>query len=291
MVDVVDLLDLGVALLRHRVEAHLAVGGEGRVQRGQALHGGRGPHVLVVVQDRQAELVLHGQDRALEPSLGPSRGGALLALHRIGVHVVAGEAVQGGDQVGRDALGHEVVLEGRGRVDRPGPAVCAHRHPAHRFDPAPDGHLGLAGHHLGGGHVAGFEARGAEAVNLNPGRDLVVVCAQDRGPGDVAALLAHRHDAAHDHVVDEAGVQPVAVADPLQHLGGQGQGGDLVQGPVLLSLAARRAHRVVDVGFGHGGPPSRTSVILWRNAVETRGPSSGTGGAAGSRIGPAGRPG
>ena len=42
MVDVVDLLDLGIALLRHRVEArhHLALHLEAGLERGQRLHGG-----------------------------------------------------------------------------------------------------------------------------------------------------------------------------------------------------------------------------------------------------------
>ena len=41
MVDVVDLLDLGIALLRHRVEArhHLALHLEAGLERGQRLHG------------------------------------------------------------------------------------------------------------------------------------------------------------------------------------------------------------------------------------------------------------
>ena len=95
VVDVVHLLDLRVALDGDGVEAHLAIGGEGGVQGGQALHRGLGPHVLVMVEERQAELVLHRQDRFLETALAPGLGGALLAFHGEGVDVRAGEAVPG----------------------------------------------------------------------------------------------------------------------------------------------------------------------------------------------------
>src|SRR5690606_8877865 len=45
----------------------------------------------------------------------------------------------------------------------------------------------------------------------------------------------------------------------LQHLGGEAEAGDLVQGAVLLALAARGADRIVDIGVGHGsGSPIRT---------------------------------
>ena len=50
---VVDRLDLRMRLHRDRVEAaHLAHLHEGRLQRGQRLHGGRRPHVLVLGEDR-----------------------------------------------------------------------------------------------------------------------------------------------------------------------------------------------------------------------------------------------
>jgi hypothetical protein len=62
MVDVTDLLDLGIALLRHRVEArhHLALHLEAGLQRGQRLHGGRRAQELVMSQQLDAVLVATG---------------------------------------------------------------------------------------------------------------------------------------------------------------------------------------------------------------------------------------
>ena len=65
---------------------------------------------------------LHRRDRILEPPFVPGGGGALLRLHGVGVDVVAGEAVFGRDQVGRDALRHEIGGNRERRIDRPGAA-------------------------------------------------------------------------------------------------------------------------------------------------------------------------
>ena len=139
VVDVVHFLDFGMLLHGHRVEAaHLAGHDEGRVERGQRLHVGRRAHVLVMVEDGEAVLVLDRDDRVLEAALVPGLGGALLALDGIGVDVVAREAVFGGDQVGRDALRHEPAGQADRRVHVPGAAGHAHADARHRFDAAGD---------------------------------------------------------------------------------------------------------------------------------------------------------
>ena len=89
-----------------------------------------------------------GTTEFLKSPLVPGRGGALLALDRVGVDVVAREAVFGRDQVGRDALRQEVGLDGDRRIHRPGAAGGAHADAAHRLDAAADRHVVLAGHHL-----------------------------------------------------------------------------------------------------------------------------------------------
>ena len=86
---------------------------EGGLQRAERLHVGAGAHVFVVVEDRQAVQVAHRDDRLGEAPVVPGRGGALLALDGEGVGVVAAEAVFGGDDVGRDALRHEVARPSR----------------------------------------------------------------------------------------------------------------------------------------------------------------------------------
>src|SRR5690606_25061006 len=83
VVDVVDLLDPVVLLQRHRVEAaEFADVGEGRLELGQGVGGGAGPHVLVVVEHDQAAAVPDGDDGAVEAAVLPGRGGALLGEGR-----------------------------------------------------------------------------------------------------------------------------------------------------------------------------------------------------------------
>ena len=65
-------------------------------------------------------------------------GGQILRAHGVRVDVVAGEALDGGDEVGADALRHEVVVVVGGRVQRPRSAVGAHRDARHRLDATGD---------------------------------------------------------------------------------------------------------------------------------------------------------
>ena len=212
-VDVVDRLDLRIALDRHRVEArHLAHLHEGRIELRQRLHRRGRAHVLVLGQDGEAVDVLDRHHRILEAALVPGLAGALLALHRIGVDVVAREAVFGRDQVGGDALRHEIGRDRDRRIDRPGAAGGADADPAHRFDAAADRHVVLAGHDLGGGEIHRVEPRGAEPVDLHARHAVAVAGADRRHPRDVAAGLADRIDAAEHHVVDHRRVELVALA-------------------------------------------------------------------------------
>ena len=250
---VVDRFDVGMLLHGDGVEsAHLAHLHEGRLQGGQRLHGGRGTHVLVLGQNRQAVGIAHRQHRILEAALVPGAGGALLALDRVGVDVVAREAVFGGDQVGGNALRQEISGDRDRGVDRPGAAGGADADAAHRFGAAADGHLMLPGHDLGGGEIHRVEPRGAEAIDLDAGHAVAEAGHQRRGAGDVAAGLAHRIDAAKHHVVDHAGVELVALLDGAERLRGEIERGHLVQRAVGLAAAARGAHGVVDECVGHG---------------------------------------
>ena len=102
------------------------------------LHGGARADELVVVQDGQSARVPDRDDRAREPAVGPGLGSPGVRLSGEGVHVGAAEALDGRDQVGADALRHEAGGQRGGRVHRPGAAVRAHRHPAHRLHAACD---------------------------------------------------------------------------------------------------------------------------------------------------------
>ena len=251
--DMDDALDIGIALDGNVIEAELRADTlEGGVERAERLHVGLRPHMLVLRQHDLVVDVLDRHDRLLEPAVLPGRRGALLGLDGIGIDIVAREAFAGCDQVGADALGHEIDRHGDRRVHGIGAAVRAHRHAAHALDAAADRQIGLAGHDLRRRHIAGVEAGGAEAVDLDAGRLLVVARLQGGEPGDIGALFADRHDAAQDDVVDLRRVQIAAVAQGRQGLAGQIDRRDLVQGAVGLAAAARRAHGVEDVGIGHG---------------------------------------
>ena len=261
MMDVVHFLDLGIALQRHRVEArhHLALHPEAGLECRQRLHGRLRPHQLVVTQKFDAVLVLHRHDRLLEVAVVPGGLGALLRFDGIGIDVVAAEAILGGDQVGRDALRHEVHRNGDRRIDRPGTAIGAHRHARHRLDAAADGGLALARHDLRRRHVGGFEARGAEAVDLHARHGLGVARHDGGGAGNVGALLADRHDAAEHDVVDQVRVEFVAVAQRLQRGDRQTHRRHFMQRAILAALAARRADGVENVCVGHDHSPALLS--------------------------------
>ncbi len=263
MVDVVDLLDPVVLLERHRVEApHLADAREGRLEAGEGVGGGAGAHVLVVVEDEQAVAVPDRDDGTGEASVLPGRGGTFLGERGVLVDVAAAEALDGGDEVGADALRGEAGLEAGHRVHRPGAAVGAHRHPGHRFHAPGQDQVLPARTDLGRGQVDRFQPRGTEAVLLDAG-DGVGQAGRDGGdPGDVGALVAERADDAEDDVVDGGRVEAGEAApdlvdeadDEVDRLGA-------VQGPVGLAAAARGADRVVDECFGtHVGCLSRVVV-------------------------------
>ena len=156
---------------RDLVEAghHLAHVLEGGLQRAKRLHVGAGAHVFVVVEDRQAVLVRIGTtDCAKRPSSQAAAARFWLSTAKAST-VVAGEAVFGGDDVGGDALRHEIGLHRERRVDGDRGAVRAHRHPAHHLDAAGDIAVAGAAAHLVGGEVHRLEPAGAEAVDREAG--------------------------------------------------------------------------------------------------------------------------
>ena len=99
--DVVDRLDLRIALDRDRIKArHFAHLHERGIELRQGLHGRGRPHVLVLVEQRQPVDVLYRDHRVLETAVLPGFRRTLLTLDRIGVDVGAREAVLGRDQIG-----------------------------------------------------------------------------------------------------------------------------------------------------------------------------------------------
>src|SRR5690606_14612432 len=154
-----------------------------------------------------------------EPLFFPGLCGTFLRFYRKRVGIVAGEAVFGGDDVGRDALRHEVGLHGEARVNRDRRAVRAHGDPTHHLDAAGDVRAARAAPDLVRGEVHRLHAGGAEAVDGEAGNALVEVGEQDGRAREAAALFAHLRDVAPDHVLDRVAVEVVPFLHRVQNPG------------------------------------------------------------------------
>ena len=220
----------------------------------QGLHGGAGPRELVVVEQGEAVAVPDRHQRPAERAVGLRLGRLGLGVRGEGVDVLAAEALQGGDQVGADALRDEAGGVGGLRVHRPGAAVGAHRHPGHRLDAAGQQQVLPAGADLLGGQVDRLQPGGAEPVDLHARARRGQARGQRRGAGDHRALVTdRRHHAEHD-VLDPGRVQArVAALQLVDQAGHQRDRFGLVQRAGLLAPAARRPDRVVDECLGGHG--------------------------------------
>ena len=248
MVDVVDLLDLGMFQNRDIVEAGhlLAHHLEGGAERAERLHVGVGPHQFVTIKHDFADHVADWQDRLGKAVLVPGPGGAFLALDSISVDVITAIAIFGGDQIGGYALRDKIFLKDESRVSHAAQTVAAHRNARHGFDAAADRKIGFAGADLARRNVDRFQTRTAEAVDLDRRGGVGIAGLECCHAADYRALLADRRDAAECDVLDLVTLQAVAVIDRCQHLGGQVEGGDFVQAAVVAALAARRSDGVID---------------------------------------------
>ncbi len=177
--------------------------------------------MLVFIEQGDSVDVLHFQNRMVEAAFAPGCRGALLALDRIGVDVVAGEAVFGRDQIRGNPLRHEIMRDRNGRIDGPGAAGGADADPAHQLDAAADRHVLLSGHDLRGGEIHRVETGGTEAIDLNARHAVAITGDQRRRACDIGTGLADWIDDAHHNVVDQGGIEIVAVLDRAQRLAGE----------------------------------------------------------------------
>jgi hypothetical protein len=137
--------------------------------------------------------------------------------------------------------------------DRAGGHGRAHGVLGHDLDAGGDRDVVGAGDHALGGEVGSLLRRAALAVDRG-GRDrLGEPGGEDGVAADVQALVADLADAAHDHVVDQGGVEPVALHELLQHL--TGEVGGVPAGELAVALAAGGADGVDDDCSGHGVAP------------------------------------
>ena len=179
-------------------------------------------------------------------------------VQREGVHVLAAQAVERGDQVGADALRHEAG----GANWSPGPAPRRRRRsrsargscsPRRRRRPGlPSRERTFC--------AARFTASRPEAQ-----KRLICTPAQRKSqPAFSAATLAITEPCSptgETTPITTSSTWPVSKSlrrcSSVEHAGEQVDRLDLVQAAVLLALAARRADGVVDEGFGHGAAPVR----------------------------------
>ena len=166
-----------------------------------------GTNEFIVIEQDDAVLVLHRHQRLVERTIGPGPCGFLLRMQRVGIDVVTAETFKRGDQVRTDALRGEVAVQIGLRVQRPGAAVTAHRHPRHRLDATDHHQVFETRAHFHRAEVHRFQSRGAEAVDLHTRHADIPIGHLHRGLGDVRALIANRRDAAEHHVIDLAGVE------------------------------------------------------------------------------------
>ena len=254
MMHVVDRLDLRMRLDRHGIEAALVAHRRRRTASGRRATCMSVPgRMCSSLASSVRPLTSRTGTTALgEAALVPGRRGALLALDRIGVDIVAREAVFRGDEIGRDALRHEVGRDGDQRIDRPGAARGADADAAHRFDAAADRAIVLARHDLGGREIHRVEAGGAEAVDLHAGDVRAVVrpsaprrarCRRRPRRPDRRSRARHRRRMVLS--------RPLRSFSAVKRRRGEPQGRDFVQRAVGLAAPARRAHVVVDEGVRH----------------------------------------
>ena len=103
------------------------------------------------------------------------------------------------------------------------------------------------------GEVRGLLRRPALPVDRRRRHRLGEAGGEHRVAADVRGLLADLHDAAHDHVLDQLGIELVALDERLQRLGGEIDGVPVAQ--LAVALAPSGADGVDDDGGAHGFVP------------------------------------
>ena len=159
MVHMLDELDLGMRLHRDRIEA-----AESPICTNDGLSAASD---CILVSGRgcssRARMVspFGSFTGTIEPQIYPSCHATAVRFWLSTAYSshCAREAVLRSDQVGGDALRHEIRFERDRWINQPGAAGGADADAAHQFDAA-DRHVVLPRHHLGGGEIHRIEARG-----------------------------------------------------------------------------------------------------------------------------------
>ena len=107
----------------------------------------------------------------------------------------------------------------------PGGDRRAHRHARHALDAGRDHDVVRAGDHALGGEVHRLLGRPALAVDRRARHRLGEPGGEHGVAADVDALVADLHDATHDHVVDQRGIEVVALDERAQRVARRGRPG------------------------------------------------------------------
>ena len=160
-----------------------------------------------------------------------------------------------GDHLGGEALRHETGIAGvhlgPERI-APRQQRRAHRHAAHALDPRRDHHVVGARDDALRGEVQRLLRRAALTVDRRSGHRVGEARGERGVAPDVQGLVAHLHDAAHDHVVDQRGIEIVAVDQCTQRVGGEVDG--MPAREHAVAATERRPDGVDDHCVSH--PPS-----------------------------------
>jgi hypothetical protein len=257
VVHMLDALHRRVLAQRGGVEAHLAHHREAGFELARVSSVVAGRMVSSSSSSSRPAMSCTGTSELREVPGGACCGGALVRAHREGVERRCGEALQRGDQVGADALRHEGQRWlTRGSITQAPPSLpIGQRLMTPRRRPRPGRSKPLAT--LAAARLTDSSPEAQKRLCVTPATCLRPFGVEHGGARDVGALLAHRRHAAEHHVVDQRGVEPQALLHRLQQRAQQPHRAGLVQAAVLLALAARCAHMVVEVGVEwHGRSPA-----------------------------------
>ena len=286
--------------LGHGATAQLLKAG---LELGEVFQGGARAGELVVIKGDGAVFVANGHHTAFETAFGDGHRGPALAFQRESITILAGGAVDAGDEIGGDTLrylGMQIQQMGVVGVEPVGPIGGE---VAHRLHPGPDDQILMAGQNPHGRKRHRLLARTAETVEGDAGNG-------DRPPGvqhghapDVVSVVPHVGTVAGDHVVNVGGLETDPLLQALQHLSQDPLGVQVGQGALALFADAPGGTHPVDnprfvLASGHvhapvprvaTSSPQRGSgkQFLGREQVVPRGgvdEGAGVGGALGIRY-------
>ena len=207
---------VGRALVVQRIVRHRR---EGRLQAGKPLQRGLRPRIFLAIQREAAVFAMDRHETLVEIAGADGVGGLLLALKPQRVDVPPGDAFEGRDGVGANALmrlrmpGAETKIAG---VHHHGAVAAASLH-RHHLGATGDHEILGARHDSGGCHVDAGDAGSAEAVERDAAGTEIISGVERGHPAEIAALLAALGAGAPDDVVDIGGIDPGAIGQRPQH--------------------------------------------------------------------------